>query len=234
MKNQGIIVALDYPSKSLAMEFVSKVDPDLCKLKVGKQLFTESGPDVVETLAKKGFDVFLDLKFHDIPNTVHQACKAAVNMGIWMLNVHAIGGKEMLCAARDAVPAGDPSKYLVAVTVLTSTSNQDLESLGITMTIEQMVMKLAKLSADSGLDGVVCSAHETESLRQVFGKDFCLVTPGIRPVDSSADDQKRIRTPAQAISSGSDYLVIGRPVTQSKDPVTTLKSIRDEIESVLH
>ncbi len=232
MSESKIIVALDYSAKSQAMEFVDKVEPDLCKLKVGKQLFTAHGPDIVETLVSKGFDVFLDLKFHDIPNTVHQACKAAVNMGVWMLNVHAIGGKDMLCAARDAVQIGPSRPYLIAVTVLTSTSNEDLVNLGISYSTDEMVLKLAKLTADSGLDGVVCSAHETEKLRQTFGPDFCLVTPGIRPADASTDDQKRIKTPKDAVISGSDYLVIGRPVTQARDPVAMLMSIRKEIESI--
>ncbi len=232
MSESKIIVALDYSAKSQAMEFVDKVEPDLCKLKVGKQLFTAHGPDIVETLVSKGFDVFLDLKFHDIPNTVHQACKAAVNMGVWMLNVHAIGGKDMLCAARDAIKIGPSRPYLIAVTVLTSTSNEDLVNLGISYSTDEMVLKLAQLTADSGLDGVVCSAHETEKLRQTFGPDFCLVTPGIRPADASTDDQKRIKTPKDAVISGSDYLVIGRPVTQARDPVAMLMSIRKEIESI--
>jgi orotidine-5'-phosphate decarboxylase len=234
MNDSRIIVALDYPTKSLAMEFVDKVDPGLCKLKVGKQLFTGCGPDIVESLVNKGFDVFLDLKFHDIPNTVYEACKSAVNLGVWMLNIHAIGGKEMLCAARQAVPADGSKHLLIAVTVLTSTSDQDLKDFGISYSAVDMVMKLAQMTADAGLDGVVCSAHETVQLRQTFGKEFYLITPGIRPADINADDQKRIKTPSEAILSGSNFLVIGRPVTQSNDPVATLIAIKDEIESVLN
>lgn len=231
MNDSQIIVALDFSSKLETMQFVDKVEPSFCKLKVGKQLFTYCGPEIVNTLVARGFDVFLDLKFHDIPNTVHQACKAAVNMGVWMLNVHAMGGQEMMNAAREAVPTTGDRHKLIAVTVLTSTTDSDLGKIGITISTENMVYKLAGIAKESGLDGVVCSAQEVVGLRRELGEGFCLVTPGIRPADSNTDDQKRIQTPFDAIKSGSDYLVIGRPVTQAEDPLASLHKIIDEVDS---
>jgi len=231
MNDSRLIVALDFSSKLEAMMFVDRIEPALCKLKVGKQLFSYCGPDIVEKLIAKGFDVFLDLKFHDIPNTVHQACKAAVNMGVWMVNVHALGGQEMMNAARSAVPSIGNKHKLIAVTVLTSTTDNDLKTIGINITAEDMVYKLAGAAKESGLDGVVCSAQEAVGLRRELGEEFCLVTPGIRPANTETNDQKRIQTPFDAIKSGSDYLVVGRPVTQAEDPLASLNKIVDEINS---
>jgi len=219
-----VIVALDYANEEQALVFVNKVNPELCKLKVGKELFTAAGPRFVEGLVSKGFSVFLDLKFHDIPNTVMKACKAASELGVWMLNVHALGGQAMLQAAKEGVK-GSHSK-LIAVTILTSMGKDDLEQIGIqTESVQEQVVKLAMLTKDSGLDGVVCSAKEVSVLRNSLGNDFLLVTPGIRPVGSDLTDQKRVMTPADAISAGSSYLVIGRPITQSDSPIETLEKI---------
>ena len=229
MSDPKIIVALDYPDARAALDLVSRLDPALCRLKVGKELFTAAGPDVVEQLMQRGFEVFLDLKFHDIPNTTAQACKAAAALGVWMVNVHALGGKRMMEAASDAVAhAANPPK-LIAVTVLTSMAQEDLAGIGITATPAEMVLRLAALAQDSGLDGVVCSAQEAALLRQHCGKDFCLVTPGIRPADAAADDQSRIMTPRAALQNGSSYLVIGRPVTKAADPLSALQNISREI-----
>jgi len=229
MSDPKIIVALDYPDARAALDLVSRLDPALCRLKVGKELFTAAGPDVVEQLMQRGFEVFLDLKFHDIPNTTAQACKAAAALGVWMVNVHALGGKRMMEAASDAVAhAANPPK-LIAVTVLTSMAQEDLAGIGITATPAEMVLRLAALAQDSGLDGVVCSAQEAALLRQQCGGNFCLVTPGIRPADAAADDQSRIMTPRAALQNGSSYLVIGRPVTKAADPLSALQNISREI-----
>jgi len=224
-------VALDYSSAEDALRLAEKLEPRLCRLKVGKELFTAAGPNLVEKLMHKGFDIFLDLKFHDIPNTVANACKAAANLGVWMINVHALGGRRMLMAAREAIAQG--STQLIAVTLLTSMDQNDLADIGLQGTPDQIVERLARLAQDCALDGVVCSALEAASLRQQLGKDFCLVTPGIRPVDNQSDDQKRITTPQQAIRNGADYLVIGRPVTQAKDPLMVLRQLNQTIDNCL-
>ena len=221
-----IIIALDYPSEKEAIELASKLDPGQCRLKVGKELFTAAGPDLVRRLQSKGFEIFLDLKFHDIPATVAKACTAAVELGVWMLNVHAIGGLEMMRAARAAVPSGKTK--LIAVTVLTSMDGEDLLRIGLNTDVETQVKKLAALADEAGLDGVVCSAKEASILRGSHS-DFLLVTPGIRPAWSASDDQKRIVTPADALKLGVDYLVIGRPVTKASDPLAALLRIQQEI-----
>jgi len=223
-----IIVALDYSNEDQALNFVNKVTPDLCKLKVGKELFTTAGPQFVEKLVAKNFDIFLDLKFHDIPNTVMKACHAAADLGVWMTNVHAVGGKAMMQAAKEGV--SHSATKLIAVTVLTSMSQEDLTQVGIQTEITQQVVNLALLAKQSDLDGVVCSAKEVELLRKNLNDEFLLVTPGIRPAGNVIGDQKRVMTPKEAITAGSSYLVIGRPITQSDSPIQTLESILAEIE----
>ena len=229
MNDPKIIVALDYPEAQAALDLVARLDPGLCRLKVGKELFTVAGPKLVEQLMQRGFEVFLDLKFHDIPNTTAQACKAAASLGVWMVNVHALGGRRMMEAARDAVAASSRPPKLIAVTVLTSMAQEDVAGIGINATPAEMVLRLATLARDSGLDGVVCSAQEAALLRQHCGSQFCLVTPGIRPADAAADDQSRIMTPRAALQSGASYLVIGRPITKAADPLLALQSISQEI-----
>jgi orotidine-5'-phosphate decarboxylase len=229
MSDPKIIVALDYPQAQPALDLVARLEPALCRLKVGKELFTAAGPQLVEQCMQRGFEVFLDLKFHDIPNTTAQACKAAASLGVWMVNVHALGGRKMMEAARDAVAASARPPRLIAVTVLTSMAQEDLAGIGIAATPAEMVLRLAKLAQDSGLDGVVCSAQEAAMLRQHCGSSFCLVTPGIRPADAAADDQSRIMTPRAALQNGSSYLVIGRPVTKAADPLLALQNISREI-----
>lgn len=233
MPDPRIIVALDYSSADEALQLVNRLDPGLCRLKVGKELFTASGPQLVEILMTKGFDVFLDLKFHDIPNTVANACKAAAKLGVWMVNVHALGGRKMLIAARNAIAMTQGSTKLIAVTLLTSMDQNDLDDIGLQGRPEQIVERLARLASDCALDGVVCSALEATNLRQQSGQDFCLVTPGIRPFDGQADDQKRITTPRRAIRNGANYLVIGRPITQSADPFLTCQRLSEEISDSL-
>ena len=224
--NSRIIVALDYADQKQALDFIDRTSPDLCKLKVGKELFTRSGPRFVESLVAKGFDIFLDLKFHDIPNTVRQAVYAAGQLGVWMVDVHAIGGVSMLEAAREGIEMiGVNRPYLTAVSLLTSISKADLRQLGIEQEPQAFVERLARLAIDSGLDGLVCSAREARGLRAILGDTPLLVTPGIRPEGSAADDQQRIATPHQAIADGASYLVIGRPVTQHPDPSEALRSI---------
>ncbi len=225
-----IIIALDYPSEQSCLNFLDNIDPQLCRVKIGKEIFTRCGPQLVERISKLGFEVFLDLKFHDIPNTVAGALKAAADLGVWMVNVHAGGGRAMLEASREALNS-QGSPLLIAVTVLTSMGSEDLLELGISRSPQEQVENLAKLTADCGLDGVVCSAKETEYLRSLHASDFCLVTPGIRPLGDSVDDQKRVVTPALALQNGSDYLVIGRPITQSSKPSAKILSIVQEIES---
>lgn len=229
MSDPKIIVALDYAEAKPAVEFVSRLNPALCRLKIGKELFTAAGPAVVEQCMKAGFEVFLDLKFHDIPNTTAQACKAAASMGVWMVNVHAFGGRKMMEAAREAVANSKHQPKLIAVTVLTSMAQEDLAGIGINAAPAEMVQRLAVLARDSGLDGVVCSAQEAALLRNLCGKDFCLVTPGIRPAEAAADDQSRIMTPRAALQQGSSYLVIGRPITKAADPLKALQNISAEI-----
>lgn len=227
-----IIVALDYADASSALNLVNQLDPNLCKLKVGKELFTAVGPQFVEQLINKDFKVFLDLKFHDIPNTVAKACEAASNLGVWMLNVHASGGSAMMQAALEGVSKSAHSPYLIAVTVLTSMAKENLQEIGVAASIEDQVLKLATLSQQTGLHGVVCSAQEAPTLRKQLGQDFCLVTPGIRPTFGNSqvnqDDQSRVVTPADALSNGASYLVIGRPITQAKNPLHALEIIAAE------
>lgn len=229
MSDPKIIVALDYPAAAPALALAERLQPALCRLKVGKELFTATGPALLEQLMRRGFEIFLDLKFHDIPNTTAQACKAAAGLGIWMVNVHALGGRKMLEAARDAIAHSAQPPRLIAVTVLTSMAQEDLVDLGITDTPAELVQRLAALAHDSGLDGVVCSAQEAWQLRPKYGEGFCLVTPGIRPADSAAEDQSRIMTPLSAIKAGSSYLVIGRPITKAADPLQALLDINNEI-----
>jgi len=231
MTERRIIVALDYPDAAAARQFVTKVRPEMCRLKVGKELFVAAGPDFVRELVGQGYDVFLDLKFHDIPNTVAQACKAAARLGVWMMNVHASGGPRMLSAAREALESMPERPLLIAVTVLTSMGGEELKAIGVDAGAERQVLRLAGLTRDAGLDGVVCSAREAATLRQNLGPDFCLVTPGIRPAGSDSGDQTRILTPLQALRVGADYLVIGRPITQSADPLIVLESISREISN---
>ena len=223
-----IIVALDYADATSALNLVRQLDPSLCRLKVGKELFTAAGPQLVEQLVKANFAVFLDLKFHDIPNTVAKACQAASNLGVWMLNVHASGGLEMMQAAQAAVSASANQPLLIAVTVLTSMNQANLSQVGINTDLASHVLNLAKLSQQAGLNGVVCSAQEAPVLRHELGNNFCLVTPGIRPAGASLDDQSRIVTPAQALRNGAHYLVIGRPITQAADPLKALTAIHAE------
>lgn len=227
--NPRVVVALDYPNAAAALAFAKTVNPQLCRLKVGKELFTASGPQLVEQLVALGFDVFLDLKFHDIPNTVAQACKMAAELGVWMVNVHASGGRKMMETTREALERLPSRPLLIAVTVLTSMGDAELAELGVGATAAEQVERLARLTQSCGLDGVVCSAQEASMLKAACGRDFQLVTPGIRPADAAANDQTRIMTPPAAIAAGADYLVIGRPITQSADPVATLNAINTSL-----
>ena len=232
MHKSKVIVALDYPDATSARQLVARLTPDLCRLKVGKELFTRAGPQLVEDLAARGFDVFLDLKFHDIPNTVASACHAAAELGVWMMNVHALGGERMLEAAKEGVTRATHSPLLIAVTILTSMDESDLAAVGLVGSPLDNVLRLAQLAQQSGLDGVVCSSLETPALRAQLASGFRLITPGIRPAGSQADDQRRVMTPVDAIRSGSDYLVIGRPVTRADDPVSVLRTINSELSAL--
>ena len=217
--------ALDFPSPLQALELAGRLDPALCRVKVGKELFTRAGPQIVSELNGLGFQVFLDLKFHDIPNTVAGACRAAAELGVWMLNVHAFGGPEMMDAARRALDESSPGPILIAVTVLTSLDEGNLRTIGVAGAPRESVVRLARLAADCGLDGVVCSAEELVDLRHTMGSDFLLVTPGIRPGGVAHGDQRRVATPEEASMRGADYLVIGRPVTAARDPGEALRAI---------
>ena len=221
----SIIVALDAKSQYDALTIAEQLDPALCRVKVGKELFTHEGPSVVKALHDKGFEVFLDLKFHDIPNTTAQAVCAAAELGVWMVNVHASGGRKMMETCVERLKAGNYNTQLIAVTVLTSMGREDLKDIGLDVEPFEQVKRLAKLTQESGLDGVVCSAQEAKMLRETLGQEFALVTPGIRPEGSAADDQKRIVTPKQAMLDGSTHLVIGRPITKSENPRQMLKDI---------
>jgi orotidine-5'-phosphate decarboxylase len=232
MHKSRVIVALDYPDAASAMQLVARLTPDLCRLKVGKELFTRTGPRLVEDLAAHGFDVFLDLKFHDIPNTVASACQAAADLGVWMMNVHALGGERMLQAAKEGVTRATHTPLLIAVTILTSMDESDLAAVGLAGSPLDNVLRLAQLAQQSGMDGVVCSSRETPVLRAQLDPGFRLITPGIRPAGSQADDQRRVMTPVDAINSGSDYLVIGRPVTRADDPVSVLRTINSELSAL--
>ena len=220
-----VIVALDFADEKQTLQFVRQLSPELCQIKIGKELFTATGRHLVEQLVNQGFKVFLDLKYHDIPNTVASACKIAAQMGVWMVDMHASGGQRMMEAAAEAVSQFQQRPYLIGVTVLTSMTQTDLAQTGVDRSIDEQVMHLARLSQQSGLDGVVCSAQEAVILRDQLGKEFLLVTPGIRLNSKSEDDQRRIMTPKEALAAGSSYLVMGRPITQSADPVLLLQQI---------
>ena len=228
--NSPLIIALDFAERAAIDALVAQLDPSACRLKVGKELFTRFGPDVVKDLHSKGFEVFLDLKFHDIPNTVAAAVSAAADLGVWMVNVHASGGAAMMTAAATALRSyADDAPLLTAVTVLTSMSSTELQDIGVISDARQQVSRLAALASSCGLDGVVCSAQETEMLRQQQGDEFVLVTPGIRPLGSQLGDQQRVATPSEAIAMGSHYLVIGRPITRSETPAAALQAINREL-----
>ncbi len=231
MTDSPVIVALDFPAAEAALAFVDRLKPGSCRLKIGKELFTVAGPDLVREVVGRGFDVFLDLKYHDIPNTVAQACKAAAGLGVWMLNVHALGGRRMMEAAREALESVPNRPRLIAVTILTSMGPEDLAEIGLPGEPAEHVQRLAALAETAGLDGVVCSPREVAALRETRGRNFLLVTPGIRPAGSDVGDQKRIMTPAQALQTGSNYLVIGRPITQSPDPVAALATIHADLKT---
>ncbi len=230
MKTSPVIVALDYPDQASALALVERLDPTLCRLKVGKELFTRAGPPVVEALVKRGYEVFLDLKFHDIPNTVAAACDAAADLGVWMMNLHASGGRRMMEAARERLEKRSQRPRLIAVTILTSLGEADLAEIGFTGTPAENVSRLAALADDCGLDGVVCSPREAAALRRERGPEFLLVTPGVRPASTSLDDQKRVMTPADALAAGASHLVIGRPVTAAEDPVAALQAILQSLK----
>ena len=227
-----IIVAVDFSDTKSAWNFIDKVEPKDCRLKIGKELFTHAGPDFIKQIKQKGFDIFLDLKFHDIPNTVAKAVAAAAELGVWMTNVHASGGVRMMEAAKDALyQYGKDAPLLIAVTVLTSMESSDLKEIGIEVSPLEQATRLALLAKNCGLDGVVCSAKEVQSFRTRLGSDFKLVTPGIRPAGSTPDDQRRIMTPQRAQAAGADYLVIGRPITQAEDPSKALQTILSTLDS---
>ena len=226
-----IIIALDFPAAAPALQLADQLDPSRCRLKVGKELFTREGPQVVEKLQAKGFEIFLDLKFHDIPNTTAAACAAAAELGVWMVNVHASGGRRMMEAAREALERGGHRPLLIGVTVLTSMGAEDLTEIGLFTDPADQVMRLARLAHQSGLDGLVCSAQEAAKLRQEFGEGFTLVTPGVRPPGSDSGDQRRVMTPEQALEAGASHLVIGRPITQAADPRAAFEQIQQQISA---
>jgi orotidine-5'-phosphate decarboxylase len=227
--NSPVIVALDFDNQQAALSLADQLDPSQCRLKVGSELFTAAGPELVKALVARNFDVFLDLKFHDIPNTVAKAVKASADLGVWMANVHASGGSRMMSAAKQALDEQGSEMQLIAVTVLTSMDDTDLLETGVQRSPSEQVMHLAKLTQKSGLQGVVCSAQEASALKSALGSDFKLITPGIRLPDSAADDQRRIVSPTDAVAMGSDYLVIGRPITQSAQPLETLRQINQSL-----
>ncbi|WP_428772775.1 orotidine-5'-phosphate decarboxylase [Vibrio sp.] len=232
MIDQKVIVALDYDNQADALAFVDRIDPSSCRLKVGKEMFTLFGPDFVKALHARDFSVFLDLKFHDIPNTCSKAVRAAAELGVWMVNVHASGGERMMVASREILePYGSDRPLLIGVTVLTSMEQADLAGIGLNIEPQQQVMRLATLTKNAGLDGVVCSAQEAPMLKSALGQEFKLVTPGIRPAGAAVGDQKRIMTPVDAVAAGSDYLVIGRPITQAADPAAVLAEINGQLAS---
>ncbi len=227
----SVVVALDCPDSASAQRLVEQLDPSLCALKVGKELFISEGPRWLEGLIQKGYQVFLDLKLHDIPNTVAMGCLSAARLGVWMMTLHASGGRAMMEAARETLEKeGDAAPILVAVTVLTSLSDHDFKDIGWTGSAQSQVQRLAQLAYRSGMDGVVCSAHEIRTVKQELGQKFLCVTPGIRPAGSNAYDQQRVMTPGDAILAGGDHLVIGRPITLAPDPLKALLAIRAEME----
>ncbi|HEC17731.1 MAG TPA: orotidine-5'-phosphate decarboxylase [Gammaproteobacteria bacterium] len=225
-----IIVALDFPSSDSALQLARRLDASQCRVKVGKELFTRAGPALVEQLQQMGFEVFLDLKYHDIPNTTAQACLAAAELGVWMVNVHALGGRRMMGAAREAIDKASHRPLLIAVTILTSLDSDELHEIGLSGSPADNVLRLARLAESAGLDGVVCSAKEVSTLRQVVADNFQLVTPGVRPAGAAVGDQKRVTTPQEAMQLGSSYLVVGRPITQAEDPLAALAAINASIE----
>lgn len=229
MPNKSIVVALDFDNRAQTLELVERLDPARCRLKIGKELFTSEGPQLVEAVQNKGFDVFLDLKFHDIPNTCAKAVAAAANMGVWMVNVHASGGERMMVAAREALDKFQQKPLLIGVTVLTSMEQSDLAGIGLDVEPQTQVKRLAQLTKASGLDGVVCSAQEAVMLKELCGQEFKLVTPGIRPSFAVQGDQRRVMTPSDAMKAGVDYMVIGRPITQANDPIEALTLIEKEL-----
>ena len=230
MTRSRLIVALDFPDAESALALAKRISPEQCKLKVGKELFTASGPSLVGNLVDRGFQVFLDLKFHDIPTTVARACVAAARLGVWMINVHALGGGTMIAAARDALGALANRPLLIAVTILTSMDEDDLKEIGITASPGEAASHLAGIARKHGADGIVCSAQEAASIRAQFGEAFLRVTPGIRLAENAADDQKRIMTPSLAVQNGASYLVIGRPVTRADDPAAVLRRIEIDLQ----
>jgi orotidine-5'-phosphate decarboxylase len=224
-----VIVALDFPARAPAIRLVEQLDPGMCRVKVGKELFTRLGPAFVEELNGRGFEVFLDLKYHDIPNTVAAACAAAADLGVWMVNLHASGGRKMMEAARERLAQYAAPPLLIAVTILTSLGAEDLEEVGLPGDPQANVLRLARLARLAGMDGVVCSPQEASLLRRELGPAFALVTPGVRPAAASRDDQKRIMTPADAVRAGASYLVVGRPVTAAPDPLAALDAINRDV-----
>ena len=233
MTSARVIVALDYPQQQPAMELVDQLEPDQCRLKVGKEMFTRLGPALVETLVGRGFDVFLDLKFHDIPNTVAAACDAAADLGVWMMNVHASGGRRMMETAAERLANRQQRPLVIGVTILTSLAQEDIQEVGFTGTPAENVLRLAALAESSGLDGVVCSPRESSTIREQASPAFALVTPGVRPVSAVLDDQKRVMTPGDAMRAGSTYLVVGRPITAADDPLAVLSAINAEVSAAL-
>lgn len=225
-----IIIALDFQSAHHALELLNKCDPKLCRVKIGKGMFTRYGVEFVKQVQQLGFDIFLDLKFHDIPNTVYDACKAACDLGVWMINLHALGGMEMMVKAQQAV-SGYQNTYLIAVTLLTSLNEAEFKSFHCSLSLSEMVFNLAKMANESGLDGVVASSHETKLIKQSFGDDFITVTPGIRLRSDELNDQKRVMTPRQALDNGADFLVIGRSITTASDPMKKLNEIQLDIST---
>jgi orotidine-5'-phosphate decarboxylase len=226
-----IIVALDFSTTGPAFDLLARIDPAQCRVKIGKEVFTRAGPAFVEQVAAEGFEIFLDLKYHDIPNTVAAACAAAADMGVWMMNVHASGGRKMMTAAAERLAVLTERPLLIGVTVLTSLGAEDIAEIGYSGSPADNVLRLAALAEDSGLDGVVCSPLEVAPLRTQCGSGFRLVTPGVRPAGASRDDQKRVMTPGDAIRAGASYLVIGRPITAAPDPLASLAAINAEVSA---
>ncbi|MFT4767362.1 MAG: orotidine-5'-phosphate decarboxylase [Glaciecola sp.] len=224
-----VIVALDYAQMTPALELAASLDPSACRLKVGKELFTAAGPVLVERLQSMGFEVFLDLKFHDIPNTVAGALRSAAALGVWMVNVHVSGGRRMLEASAEALSGLTAPPLLIGVTVLTSMDAKDFSELACANSLPEQVLRLASLAKDCGLQGVVCSAQEASTLREQLGSPFALVTPGIRPAGATQDDQRRVLTPVEAMDAGSSYLVVGRPITRAEDPAAALHAINESL-----
>ena len=228
--NSPIIIALDFENENEALALLDSLDPEQCRVKIGKELFTACGPQFVREVIAKDFDVFLDLKFHDIPNTVARAAKRAADLGVWMMNVHASGGRAMMEQAQQALDEfGTNKPLLIGVTVLTSLGAEDVAEIGYASTPQEQVLRLASLTKDSGLDGVVCSAAETAVLRQTIGDEFLLVTPGIRRPEDATGDQKRVVGPAEAMADGSSYLVVGRPITRAENPLSALAAFNSAI-----